>query len=900
MFNSEKPKSYEGAEKVSEKTLKNLGNASIDLYRLEDEKEAKNKSENVGKEIANTNEKIEALKAEMEELQKQEAELSREKLHHDAEIARINTARREKQKAMNRGVIGMTGWYNQHPEELDEIVRPEMEHDADYYREEHEKTGKSFYDVVRESYRIGSLANMKDEIEGYMDREADIDKIIAQTQGIVDKADGISDENRGTVKVLGMSKAELAEARAENARAHEQKFLIEEYRHYFGNQAAEAGADETVDETVNESADETANVMNAADAAEAAKNAAVENSLNKDINSEVDDMLAESENNMANTVNKMMDEEVEIFNNGNFKVFVPELNDMAETEFNGKIAKFVELVNVKVDENLESEDASGSANTEGEAEAEKAKSAEKKSAVKRIFSKLKEKFGWGKEGADQDEKKPHGAQDYYGPRKANFKKHLAVSAAMITLVIGSLASLDLKMNNDVQAAETEQTIEEAPDIDANMKEAMKNDVVVNCYSVDENGNKHDITADLTVMNKDRAGQVSNPFDAEVVGVGSQQTATNKELPGSFGSIIEAGELSGDTNAVEKNFLGNYIKRMAEQPQLLADFLVRTDALADINIPGVEFASTKGGASMEDLNHDTQIIANMSSEQRQELLNKASSKLKELAEGSEIRAVTIPGGTSYETTHMEKMNNGELRFAAGQSSKDEDFMVIQIIKDGKSICDNGEEKLNALKINGLVSDSAVLGSEEANAAMDKYTVLGLRNKCGGQFVIVENGTTIMVDGKEEVVGGSTSTSVETPGTPTPETPTPETPTPDNPTPTPPTPTPPTPPTPLAGKTGTNPWARNNPSVLPITKSFEEESAENGGARIVQAGQEQMPEVDTSGVNTNPEAQQDWAEAPTEPVRDTGTGGTINQSTNDNAAAAELLRQTEEALRTQRGN
>ncbi|MBO7720278.1 hypothetical protein J6S35_01390 [Candidatus Saccharibacteria bacterium] len=57
--------------------------------------------------------------------------------------------------------------------------------------------------------------------------------------------------------------------------------------------------------------------------------------------------------------------------------------------------------------------------------------------------------------------------------------------------------------------------------------------------------------------------------------------------------------------------------------------------------------------------------------------------------------------------------------------------------------------------------------------------------------------------------------------------------------------------------------------------------------VQAGEESVPEENTEGVNTDSEDQQDWAEEPSEPEEDTGTGGTVDNTagmTDEDAAAA----------------
>ncbi|MBR2589138.1 hypothetical protein IKE84_02255 [Candidatus Saccharibacteria bacterium] len=121
--------------------------------------------------------------------------------------------------------------------------------------------------------------------------------------------------------------------------------------------------------------------------------------------------------------------------------------------------------------------------------------------------------------------------------------------------------------------------------------------------------------------------------------------------------------------------------------------------------------------------------------------------------------------------------------------------------------------------------------------------------------------------------------------------------------------------LKGKTMSNHWAERNPTQIEETKSFEQVSAENDGARVVQAGEEQIPEVDTAGVNETPESQQYWPETPTPPSTppseapetptplspippstpssegDTGIGGLENQSASSDAEAAAMLAEAE---------
>ena len=93
--------------------------------------------------------------------------------------------------------------------------------------------------------------------------------------------------------------------------------------------------------------------------------------------------------------------------------------------------------------------------------------------------------------------------------------------------------------------------------------------------------------------------------------------------------------------------------------------------------------------------------------------------------------------------------------------------------------------------------------------------------------------------------------------------------------------------LEPKTNTNPWEGNNPAIMTETTAPIDENT-------VSAGQEVVPEINTEGVNTNPADQVSWSEAPTTPVDDTGVVP-VDTSPGTNDEAAEMLRQTEAALR-----
>ena len=109
-----KPTAAENKEsKIPNKNLqKTLGDLAIKLdteYRAEDENKEKAEQEKVQQEQVQNQEKINELKAQMEALQVEQANLIAEQQRHEAEILNIQKERKEKSIAMKKGLIGMTG-----------------------------------------------------------------------------------------------------------------------------------------------------------------------------------------------------------------------------------------------------------------------------------------------------------------------------------------------------------------------------------------------------------------------------------------------------------------------------------------------------------------------------------------------------------------------------------------------------------------------------------------------------------------------------------------------------------------------------------------------------------------------------------------------------------------------
>ena len=805
-----------------------IGRATIDAdYLSSDEAKLNRDAKRIEAEQAQNEEQIKAILEQFKAAKQERARLLAEKQKREEEARKIEEQRRQKSIAMKRGLIGMTGWYNKHPEELGEILHPDLKPQLEQLQKEHAENGKSFYNAIKDSLR---LENIDMQLAALERERSEIVKDMVMVP------EGESDE---------------AVEEFETAMPIDTPEMYEDD----GAELSGVASEGVGNDGVNNVSAANEQIIDSNEKDEAIKS---EGSENK--NELV--ALAEDGNEIKNAEN----------------------NNEAVDWNKVNIDKFMSAIGYAymkgLSENLKQQ-AESSPEEAIEESAEKAKSSR--------ISRIKEKWNNARKGA----------------------KRIMVSAAALAMAVLAVSGCATNLDNkNADKMDQQELVETAPDIDLAMKaEAKENVNTVNYYMINHDGGREDLSLDLSSVDKDKVGQTSNPFEREVMEKGGQQTADNKENPGSFGPVLSSEELSGDIDGLEKNNLGDLMERMSEQPELLAYYGSQIGAFDEINLPGVELATEREGFSTESISKDARTITNLSSEQRQKLLDATANKIKEMAEGGEMRAVMLPGGTSYITAHIDKTDDGQYEFAAGVSHKETDYAVMKLIKGGVDVYDTGETKLNILQAHGLVDKEAALGSDAANEAMDKYTVLGLRNKCGGQFVIVEKGTTVTVDGKSvnaedsdnpDVVpqtpdndddsagnesagnesagnesAGNESAGNESAGNETSG---------DEPT-----------GTEIVGKTSTNPWERNNPSILPITKSFEQISAENNGARVVQRGQEQEPEVDTSHVNTNPEDQQDWAEQATKPEADTGTGGTVDQSADSDAAAAEMLRQTEAALR-----
>ncbi len=360
-------------------------------------------------------------------------------------------------------------------------------------------------------------------------------------------------------------------------------------------------------------------------------------------------------------------------------------------------------------------------------------------------------------------------------------------------------------------------------------------------------------------------------------VGANESMTDAEADAALIEAVNTGQIT--TGDVVNEYLeqaGNSPEQITTMRAMLGDF--------EFDVDG------DGTAELIDTAEEINAVADILKDSAEPegysaFVNDTYELLAEKLDGGEIRLVNYVDEPYEYTTlgYLDEFNNVIQKFAR-KINKPNGVGIEFLDKDGKSVFD-----LNVAKRIWKLS---------SNASLDRVTA---RLNCGQPTAdvhwvqrVVESTPEPTPETVQEPTNPTpTSTSSTTP-TSTPSTPSTPT-TPVNPTPSPePTPTP-TPNEDLAPKTATNPWAGDNPTQLPVTENFEAESAANNGARIVQAGEEMnVPVENTEGVNLAPEAQQDWAEEATAPVRDTGTGGLVDMSASSDAEAAQMLKEAEAAV------
>ncbi|MDO4979257.1 MAG: hypothetical protein Q4E47_03880, partial [Candidatus Saccharibacteria bacterium] len=309
---------------------------------------------------------------------------------------------------------------------------------------------------------------------------------------------------------------------------------------------------------------------------------------------------------------------------------------------------------------------------------------------------------------------------------------VGATAAFMLLKAGMGIYDHLKTQNVDPIPVTEEQDDTAEqDVDDSEKDVMRIDA--NYYVENADGEKEQITENIAQRDSIEFGN-HQIFDTEVDKDGRFDDASKKEGEHSFGTHLAPSQLSGDNLGGCREYVGNRAERLAQQDVSLAEMMGQLGMLNELGISKI---------SPNTINEAIDVISRMPGDARQRILNDVLDGYAEMIEGTTVSSTTFKANHSYITKYALKITeNGEERMSTVvqmDASKSYDFEVMQYLDDeGNNILDEGEIKLNILKAHGLVSPDAELDSEEAQAAMKKYTVVGERAACGGQMVIVENG------------------------------------------------------------------------------------------------------------------------------------------------------------------
>ena len=828
------------------------------------------------------------------------------------EIDAIQAERSERSEALKRGRIGFVGYYNKHPENIGEIVIPGMKHDAEYYRKQFddaiEKHGKaSFGRVVDEYLRVK-------ELSGREDLKNLTEEALAKEEAML-RSEQDEMFQRASAGVLSQEQItenmDALNAKMKDFLAKKNDFA--EYSAIMERIAASENAGENADVKAQA---ETMEVQ--ADQKQAEAESTETESADKAKEAEVEEIEEVKE--AAEDLNEVAD----VVDATGFSVTLEEcMNNMDAViaRLNEKFPQYMAQNNRKA-ELAVIENYTENVSAEERADIER-RVEEKDKKVNRIAKKLGSKIAGSRFGrfvaaaaavvmvmaslqgcTEQLSKYPFQVTD---PAK--------VASAAAEEALNAKEVPGATFNNGMNEAQTESTDDSAEDAGGiSLEQADTPEYNTNFFATDKDGNRRDLTQNL--YNKVTDGS-SNPFDVEARAKGEAQTADKKESEGAFGVILSAAELDGNTDALEDEYLAKVMERSADQRELLAYRSVINKAFDSIkgrefgtgnSIDGMmKLSAIEGDYSLDNINRDAHLLEMMSESDFQAVYNAYAEAEQQAWEGKESRAVEMTG--SYITAHIEKVTSESgvttYKLAVGNSKHSESFMVIQRINEnGENEYDMGETKLNILKAHNLVPADMSLEDAQNKGYFKKYTVMGERNKCGGQMVIKENITKKKTKKKVEVqtpvveqtvvenpfLFAVTTTTETTPDIPTPPGPTPPPdpgpePDPDpGPDPTPPGPTPPPPrpdPQPeLKPKTDENHQGDDADPNATTTPEWTDEDKEHN----VQAGEETVPPDNTEGVNENPSDQQDWAEEPTPAPEDTNTGGERNDTTPENVDEA----------------
>ena len=833
--------SGEGGEKiVKPETIKELGDRTVDLegYLAEDEQKANEAKEKAEQEQNANKSKIAELKAQMDALVAEQAKLAEQQRQHEVEIQKIVQQRQEKAQAMKSGIKGMAKWYDQHPNEIGDIIRPEMGHDADYYIKWQQETGQSFATIIADSVLIDELSQRED-LKGITPEEIEKETIALERK----KVD------------LENYKALMARRNGDmSAKFNNELVLDEDGLPGYG----------IIDRTKGNAPKE--------EAPKATKPESVED-FSKSMLGQIDELMNDSEK----AENSSIEEKAE--------------NAIKQAR------EFAEYRNRSIFEHMMENGSTGSSIDRAIGEQ---KFRTKESKITRLDDACRNKYALKKAAAS------------------------AVIGVMALLGLSGLASTLQGCSKNLNsypmgatpvegtavAGATEEAEPEAPagpvqeqgwmSKSGEQGETQRPEYKANYFTMDQEGNKHDMSEDLYRKVDFKA---ENPFDYEVKEKGEKLTADKKETKASFGTTLTPNGLEGGIDVAEQEFNKNLMSRASSQEELAISLLAGiggSDALKDvdfstgndIDVPA-KLEVANGNISPEAVNRDSRILAALPEAQQQKIMNALSEGWQKLIEDKEFSLVNWKG--TYSSQTMKPAKDGEIAHdivIQDGVKRSAEFAVYQVNDDAT--------KLTVLQTMGKINSDVTLEQAQAKGLLKNWEV-GLKADCGGQWVAKKKVVKKVVKkapAPEQVVV-PVAPVVETPvitwETPTPTNPEPETPPapetpPEKPTPvivpdptpppTPPTP-PPTPPTPEPTPTPTpdpeptpqpkdpsiDPWKENNPTPLPVTP----EQPSDPGQTPIQKGGETPPPKNEEGVNEKPEDQAPWAEPPTPKPEDTNTGG-----------------------------
>ena len=319
------------------------------------------------------------------------------------------------------------------------------------------------------------------------------------------------------------------------------------------------------------------------------------------------------------------------------------------------------------------------------------------------------------------------------------ERHPKLAKAIATVAIVSAVAITLFTSTNVRNLfshnqEATETIQEEAHIENEQDdkaayealEKLGEEYTAKAYSIDEaTGNRVDFEENMfRGLDQNSAG-----FYTEVAEKGEALTADKKEGRFSYDHPAVAAEINGGTvSEMEQEWPKGYMDILSGNMQALA---------IEAAGRGVTIDGMSDEISPSAINKNIAFLEKATPEQRQELLNKVAERAKKMFDGGEVRADDFEAGRHYTTGTLAETANGVRYVVQADCVHDESFKVYRVFKDGKNIFDTGKRKLNVLKAAGLLSADAELGSDEAKAAFEKYTVEGYRAKCGDQWVITEN-------------------------------------------------------------------------------------------------------------------------------------------------------------------